>query len=82
MNAITHLDGADVVVIDVRGRKVPAVGEVRVEADRAVVAVREAARPWLRSILRTSAPDATLACAIFSRDGREYWRGPVRLAFA
>lgn len=81
MDCITHLDGSDVVVIDARGQQVPAVGEVRVEPDRAVVAVHQGARSWLNAIV-ASAPDSTLACLIRSRDGRVYWQGPVRVAYA
>jgi hypothetical protein len=81
MVEMTHLDGADVVVIDARGQQVPAVDEVRLEPDRAVVAVFAGAGEWLQS-LALSGPDATLACAIHARDGRLYWRGPVRLAYA
>ena len=73
----THLDGADVVVFDAYGRSVPAVDEVRIEPDRAVVAVQfEAARSWWLALDSEETP----ACAIHSvRDGSVHWRGPVRL---
>ena len=76
-----HWDGADVVVIDSRGRQVPAVAEVQLEPDRAFVAVHRAARAWWRSIALCG-PDATMECEIYSRDGRSHWCGPVRLASA
>lgn len=76
-----HLDGADVLVIDSRGRQVPAVGEVQLEPDRAFVAVQSAARAWWRA-LALAGPDATLAWEIYSRDGRLRWCGPVHLASA
>lgn len=82
MNTITHLDGADVIVIDVHGQRVPAVGEVRLEPDRAVVVVRhQEAGAWLEARLHF-APDELMACAICSPDGRVHWQGPVRLACA
>jgi hypothetical protein len=81
MISITHLDGSDVVVIDASGQQVPAVGEVRVELDRAVVAVHLGSRSWLNAIF-TAAPNATLACEIRSRAGHVYWHGPVRIAYA
>jgi hypothetical protein len=74
-----HLDGADVVVIDSLGRPVPSVGEVQLEPDRAFVAVHHAARAWWRSVA-LAGPESTLACEIYSRDGRLRWCGPVRLA--
>jgi len=73
----THLDGADVLVFDAYGRPVPAVDEVRIEPDRAVVAVHHDAADaeWL-----ALASEVMPACAIHSaRDGRVHWRGPVRL---
>lgn len=80
MNAITHLDGSDVVVIDARGRRVPAVDEVRLEPGAAWVAVRyDRARAWCSS-LRELAPEETLACAIRTNDGQLRWSGPVSLA--
>lgn len=80
MNSITHLDGADVVVTDARGRLVPAVDEVRLEPGSAWVAVRYAhARAWCSS-LREHAPEETLACAIRTTDGHLHWSGPVSLA--
>ena len=77
MVSITHLDGADVFVIDAYGRPVPAVDEVRVELDRAVVAVQHDAvgAGWL-----ALASEVMPACAIHSRDGsRLHWHGPVRI---
>lgn len=80
MVSITHLDGNDVIVLDPLGRAVPAVTEVRVEPDRAVVAVTHHAEAWWQSLAELG-PDALLPCAIHSRDGRQlHWRGPVRLA--
>jgi hypothetical protein len=61
-----------VVVFDARGRQVPAVEEVQLEPDRAFVAVHSAASGWWRSVAQTG-PDATLACEIYSRDGRLCW---------
>jgi hypothetical protein len=80
---ITHLDGADVVVIDLRGHYVPAIDEVRLEADRACVAVHfdnEAAQSWYAT-LRELPADAEFSCAIESRDGRVHYHGPVSLAY-
>ena len=80
MDSITHLDGNDVIVLDPFGRRVPAVTEVRVEPDRAVVAVTHEAGEWWQS-LPVLARNAMLACAIHSRDGgRLHWRGLVRLS--
>jgi len=80
MVSITHLDGADVVVIDARGRRVPAVDEVRLEPGTAWVAVRfDRARAWCSS-LRDLAPEEALACAIRTHDGQLCWSGPVSLA--
>lgn len=80
MTRITHLDGADVVVIDALGRVVPAVDEVRLEPGSAWISVRyERARAWCSS-LRALAPEAPLACAIRTNDGQLHWHGPVSLA--
>ena len=74
MLQLTHLDGADVVVLDSNGRSLPAIDEVRVEPDRAVVAVQA------RRVPRNIALEVTQTCAIHSaRDGRLHWRGPVRV---
>jgi hypothetical protein len=78
MLSMTHLDGADVVVVDCEGRQVPSVTEVRVEPDRAFVAVSHSARAWWQA-LRERAPQE-LALVIRSRDGRLDWSGPVHLA--
>ena len=80
MVSITHWDGSDVVVVDGRGRRVPAVDEVRLEPGAAWVAVRyDRARAWCSS-LRELAPDAPLSCAIRTVDGQLRWSGPVSLA--
>lgn len=78
MARITHLDGADVVLLDELGRPLPAVDEVRVEPDRAWIALHvEAAREWCLAVGANQVP----ACAIHSaHDGRLHWRGPVQLA--
>jgi hypothetical protein len=81
MVSITHLDGSDVVVLDANGRQVPAVNEVRLEHDRASVAVHQGARDWVDAI-RAAGLEAPLACVIDSRDGRVHWRGPVHIAYA
>lgn len=74
MVSIKHLDGADVVVFDADGRRVPAVDEVRVEPDRVVVALQS--KIWSQG-QRALSPEMI---AIHSaRDGRLHWRGPVRL---
>jgi hypothetical protein len=78
--SITHLDGADVVVIDARGWVVPEVDEVRLEPGRAWISVRyEKAHAWCSS-LRELAPEEPLACAICAIDGHLHWSGPVSLA--
>lgn len=74
MDAIKHLDGADVVVFDAEGRRVPAVDEVRVEPDRVVVALQS--ETWSRGHRELSAATIAIHSA---RDGRLHWRGPVRL---
>ena len=81
MISITHLDGSDVVVIDAHGRTVPDVDEVRIQHDRASVAVHLGAHAWLDS-LRAAGTAVPQACVIDSRDGRVYWCGPVHLASA
>lgn len=73
MRSITHWDGADVFVLDARGRCVAAIDEVLVEPDRAVIAVKASA---VVNVLTEVDP---LSCAIHSaRDGRLHWHGPVR----
>jgi hypothetical protein len=73
MTSIDHWDGADVVVVDARGRFMAAIDEVRVEPDRAVVALHASRVP------RELIPIDTPSCAIHSaRDGRLHWHGPVR----
>lgn len=73
MTSITHWDGADVVVLDARGRCLAAIDEVRVEPDRAVVALHAARIS--HDLVRIDAQ----SCAIHSvRDGRLHWHGPVR----
>jgi hypothetical protein len=73
MTSITHWDGADVVVFDARGRFMAAIDEVRVEPDRAVIALQ--ARRVPPDLTRMD----TASCAIHSaRDGRLHWQGPVR----
>jgi hypothetical protein len=74
MVSVTHLDGADVVVLDSHGRRVPAVDEVRVELDRAVVALQS--ETWSQSFRELAAEIIAIHSA---RDGRLHWRGPVRL---
>lgn len=74
MVSITHLDGADVVVFDAHGRRVPAVDEVRVEPDRVVVALH--AQGWSQAHCELAADSVAIHSA---RDGRLHWRGPVRL---
>jgi hypothetical protein len=75
---MTHLDGADVVVIDSHGRYVPDVDEVRIEPGYAVVAVSGGALGWLQDLLANA--DETLTCAIRSRDGQLHHCGAVRVA--
>jgi hypothetical protein len=76
---IEHLDGSDVLVIDAAGHQIP-VDEVRVEADRAVVALRPAA---LAALVHELSREDIWPCTIRSRDGRHlHWQGPVRLACA
>jgi hypothetical protein len=69
MLAIKHLDGADVIVTDSRGRHVPAVDEVRIEPGLAVLAVHTGAHAWLQDIV-SRAPEQPISCAIRSRDGQ------------
>lgn len=78
MLPIKHLDGADVVVIDAHGQRVPAVDEVRVEPGLAVVAVNEGGRAWLQAVL-AQGPYETMDCAIRSRAGQLHHWGAVRL---
>ena len=80
MLSMTHWDGADVFVVDSHGRPIPEVSEVRVEPDRAVVAVRQSSLHWWRDLQR-AAPEQELAVDIRSRDGLLRWSGPVRLAW-
>jgi hypothetical protein len=80
---IEHLDGSDVLVIDARGRRIPAVDEVRVEADRAVVVLRPDALASLWASINEVSYADTWPCTIRSRDGRRlHWHGPVRVACA
>lgn len=83
MLLITHLDGADVVVTDSRGRPVPAVDEVRLEPGlAAVVAVKIGAYAWLQKLVSLG-PEQPLACAIRSRDGQHlHHYGAVRVVCA
>lgn len=74
MLSITHLDGADVVVLDAHGRRVLAVDEVRVEPDRVVVALQS--ETWSHACRELAADSVAIHSA---RDGRLHWRGPVRL---
>jgi hypothetical protein len=76
-----HYDGTDVLVLDACGRPLPAVAEVRIDFDRAVVAISDA-RAWigaLRAVHAGAAPAYTIHSA---RDGRVHWSGPVRLAMS
>jgi hypothetical protein len=74
MTSMTHWDGADVVGLDSRGHFMSAIDEVRVEPDRAVVALQAARVP--RNLALEQAP----RCAIHSaRDRRLHWFGPVRV---
>jgi hypothetical protein len=76
---MTHLDGSDVVVMDAQGRHLPSVEEVRLDYDRAVIAVSDVTA--CLHALKLSLEDDGPACAIRSaRDGRLHWCGPVRLA--
>lgn len=75
-----HIDGSNVLVMDVRGRCVPAVAEVRVEYDRAVVAVEQGAHAFIISLMQELAEDDTWSCTIRSRDGQVHWQGPARIA--
>jgi hypothetical protein len=77
MLPMTHLDGADVVVIDSHGRHVPGVDEVRVEPGYAVVSVRHDAREWLQDLFANA--EASVDCAIRSRDGHLHHFGAVRV---
>jgi hypothetical protein len=80
---IQHLDGADVLVVDAQGRCVPAVDEVRVESDRAVVAVRQGAHAFIWALVHERSQEDTWSCTIRSRDGQlVHWAGPARLACA
>lgn len=82
MLPITHLDGADVIVMDSLGRAVPAVVEVRIEPGVAVVAVNTGARAWLEELLSRS-PVPSIELAIRSRDGqRLHHYGAVRVVCA
>jgi hypothetical protein len=81
MMLLTHLDGADVVVIDSHGRYVPAVEQVRVEPGLAVVSVTAAARAWLRDLLEHAANEP-LACAVHSvADGHLHHCGATRVVY-
>lgn len=82
MLPITHLDGADVLVIDSRGRHVPAVDEVRLEPGDVVLAVTPGAHAWLQDFV-SLAPQQPIACAIRSRDGQHlHYCGAVRVVAA
>jgi hypothetical protein len=71
-------DGTDVLVFDAHGRLISSVAEVRIDFDRAVVALQDA---WAWA--GRGEPDEVPACAIHSaRDGRLHWCGPVRLSLA
>jgi len=77
-----HYDGTDVCVFDACGRPLPAVAEVRIEFDRAVVAISDI-RAWLGALRSVSVAGETPECAIHSsHDGRLHWSGPVRLAMS
>jgi hypothetical protein len=83
---ISHFDGADVVVIDVRDprRHLQSVDHALVEPDRAVVLLRRPdereASPMLE--LGFSSPEQVPEYAILSRVTDElHWCGPVRLAW-
>lgn len=79
MLTMTHWDGADVVVIDSRGRHVPAVEEVRVEPGFAVVSVTVDAHGWVQDLLAQS-PNEPLAAVIRSLDGQLQHEGAIRVA--
>jgi hypothetical protein len=82
MLPITHLDGADVIVMDFLGRPVPSVVEVRIESGVAVVAVNTGARAWLQDLLSRT-PEPAREFAIRSRDGqRLHHYGAVRVVCA
>jgi hypothetical protein len=70
---VGRYDGHDVLVLDPHGAVVPSVEEVVVDGDRAVVRVRlrQQDLDWLFIASAYSIRSAV--------DGREHWRGPVRV---
>ena len=76
MTSITHWDGADVVMFDVRSRFMAAIDEVRLAPDRAVVLLRPSCIP--RELIKVKKSSYAIHSA---RDGQLHWEGrAVRLA--
>jgi hypothetical protein len=79
MNNVTHYDGADVIVLDSHGRCLRDVDEVRAEADRAVIAVKQPLEnEWTAADCTRLA--ALASCTVHSAyDGTVRWKGPARI---